>query len=140
MRIQVFAVVAALALAGATVGCKSDSLPPSPSSLINGTRERLTPFRFTLTTEPQFPHTEGPTGLKVHVIDGAGDPVTGATVQATVSQGGGGSLRQVTLDDRGQGDYEGDVSLEAPGSWDVDLQATKDGKVRQQRFYIDVGS
>jgi hypothetical protein len=139
MRIPVLAVAAAVVLIAGSLGCK-DSLPPSPSSLINGTRERLVPFRFTLATEPSNPHPEGPTRLLVHVIDGSGNPVTGATVIATVTTGSNSStLRQVTLDDMGKGDYQGDVNLETPGIWDIDLQATREGKVRQQRFSIMVG-
>jgi hypothetical protein len=32
------------------------------------------------------------------------------------------------------------VNLEMAGSWDVDLTATKDGKSRQQKLSIEVGS
>ena len=47
--------------------------------------------------------------------------------------------QHLTLDGKGDGDYEGQMNLEMAGSWDVDLTATKDGKSRQQRLNIEVG-
>jgi nitrogen fixation protein FixH len=47
--------------------------------------------------------------------------------------------QHLTLNGRGNGDYEGEVNLEMPGSWDVDLTANKDGKSRQQKLSIEVG-
>ena len=138
MRLQIPALLAVVALLFSTAGCKSSDLPPSPASLINGTRERLTPFRFTLTTDPTYPHASGPIQLKVHVIDGTNQPVDGATINADISMGG--MMQRMVLDGRGHGDYDGTVNLESPGSWDIDLTASKDGKSRQQRLNIEVGN
>jgi hypothetical protein len=140
MRLRTLAIAAVAVLTLACAGCKSSDLPPSPASLINGTRDRLTPFRFTLTTDPTSPHASGPILLKVHVIDAAGQPAAGVTVKADVTMSGMEHGAHVTLDDRGGGDYDGEVSLEMAGSWDVDLTATRDGKTRQQKLSIEVGS
>jgi hypothetical protein len=119
-------------------GCKSeDVLPPSPTTLMNGTRDRLNPFRFTLATDPASPNFNGPITIKVHVIDAAGQPADGVTVEAEVSMSS--MAQHVTLDGKGGGDYEGDVKLEMAGSWDVDLTATRDGKSGKQRLSIEVG-
>jgi hypothetical protein len=121
-------------------GCKSSDLPPSPSSLINGTRDRLNPFRMTLTTDPTAPRA-GSVTLKVHVIDAANQPAEGVTLKADVSMAGmDHGAQHLTLDGRGNGDYEGQVTLEMPGAWDVDLTATKDDKSKQLRQIVDVGN
>jgi hypothetical protein len=137
MRLRTFAIAAAALLALSFTGCKSESLPPNPTSLINNTRDRLNPFRFTVTTDPSSPTSKSPIMLKVHVIDATNQPADGVTVKADVSMGG--MAKHLTLSGRGDGDYEGQMDLEMPGSWDVDLTATKDGKSRQQRLSIEVG-
>jgi hypothetical protein len=122
-------------------GCKTDTvLPPGPASLINNTRDRLTPFRFTLTTDPASPNFNSPVVIKVHVIDATDQPADGVTIQAVVSMSGmDQGAQHLTLSGKGGGDYEGEVKLEMAGSWDVDLSATRDGKSRQQRLSIEVG-
>lgn len=115
--------------------------PPNPATIINNTRDRLTPFRFTLATDPASPNFNSPFQLKVHVIDGANQPADGVELKADVSMSGmDQGAQHLTLSDRGNGDYEGQVKLEMAGSWDVDLTATKDGKSRQQKMSIEVGS
>lgn len=114
--------------------------PPAPASIINSTRDRLTPFRFNLTTDPTSPGSNSSVLLKVHVIDGANQPADGVTLTADVSMSGmQQGAQHVTLDGKGNGDYEGRVKFDMAGSWDVDLAATKDGKNRQQRLNIVVG-
>jgi len=140
MRLRTFAVAAVAVLILACAGCKSSDLPPSPASLINGTRDRLNPFRFTLTTDPTSPHASGPILLKVHVIDATGQPADEVTVKADVTMSGMEHGAHVTLDGRGSGDYEGQVSLEMAGSWDVDLTATKGDRSRQQKLSIEVNN
>lgn len=141
MRLQTFALFAVAALLLASAGCKSSDLPPSPTSLINGTRDRLNPFRFTLTTDPTYAKASGPIQIKVHVIDAANQPADGVTLKADISMSGmDHGAQHIVLDGRGNGDYDGQVNLEMPGSWDVDLTATKDDKTRQQRLLIDVGN
>jgi hypothetical protein len=145
MRLSSLAAPTLLAVALLTMvssGCKSEeaALPPSPTTLINGTRDRLNPFRFTLATDPATPNFNGPITIKVHVIDATNQPAEGVTVQADVSMGGmDQGAQHLTLSDKGGGDYEGDVKLEMAGSWDVDLTATRDGKSRQQKLSIEVG-
>ncbi len=138
-----FAAVALLMLGAA--GCKSESttpsaMPPNPAAIINNTRDRLTPFRFTLATDPTPPKYSGPILLKVHVIDGANQPADGVTLKADVTMSGmDHGAQHITLSGRGDGDYEGQVNLEMAGPWDVDLTASKDGKTRQQKLGIEVG-
>lgn len=138
MRLQILATAAVAALLSITGGCKSSDLPPRPAALINGTRDRVNPFRFTLTTDPTYAKASGPTEIKVHVIDGTDQPADGLTLKADISMGG--TSHQVELIGRGSGDYDATVTLEMPGAWAMELTATKDEKTRQQRFYIDVGN
>lgn len=120
-------------------GCNSENTPPPPASLINSTRDRLNPFRFTLTTDPTPPTANHSTLLKVHVIDAADQPADGVDLQADLSMPGMGGAQHVTLSGRGNGNYEGEVTLEMAGSWDVDLTASKDGKTKKQKLDIEVG-
>jgi len=121
-------------------GCRSENTrPPAPASLIQGTRDRLNPFRFTLNTEPSAPNSNDWITLKVHVIDAANQPADGAEVNADISMTGMNGSQHMTLNGLGGGDYEGEVKLEMAGSWDVDLSATRDGKSSQQRLTIEVG-
>ena len=146
MRIQSSAISTALPailLLGAvllTSGCKSENtLPPAPASLINNTRDRLNPFRFTLATEPSTPNFNNPITLKVHVIDAAGQPADGVAVDGELSMSGMNGSQHVALSGVGGGDYQGEVKLEMAGSWDVDLSATREGKSSKQRMAIEVG-
>ncbi len=135
----IFAAIALLPLA--FTGCKSESTtPPNPTAIINNTRDQLTPFRFTLTTDPTPPKYSSPFMLKVHVIDGANQPADGVTLKADVTMTGmDHGAQHITLSGKGDGDYEGQVNLEMAGPWDVDLTASKDGKSRQQKLSIEVG-
>jgi YtkA-like len=140
MRVHSLAIAAIAALTLGFGGCKSESMPPNPSAIINNTRDRLTPFRFTLTTDPASPRYSSPIVLKVHVIDAANQPADGVTLKADVSMGGmDRGAQHLTLSGKGDGDYEGQLDLEMAGSWDVDLTGSKDGKSRQQKLNIDVG-
>lgn len=138
MRLSALA-VAALALIFTCAGCKSSDLPPNPTSLINGTRDRLNPYRMTLATDPAYPHA-GPVLLKVHVIDAANQPAEGLTVKADVSMAGMNGAQHLTLDGRGNGDYEGQITVDMAGAWDVNLTASKADKSGQQRLVLDVGN
>lgn len=131
------AVVAVLLVCPA---CKKEELPPAPAQLINGTRDRLNPFRLAISTDPQFPKASGPILLKVHAIDATGQPADGLTVKAEVTMNGGARGASLTLDSRGSGDYEGQFSVESPGMWDVDLTASQEDKVKRQRITLDVGN
>ncbi len=148
MRLWTFAIVTLVALTLTSSGCKSSSvpvpdssvMPPNPTTIINHARDQLTPFRFTLATEPVSPSYDGPILLKVHVIDAANQPADGVTLKADVSMSGmDQGAQHLTLSGKGGGDYEGTVKLDMAGSWDVDLTATQDGKSRQQKLSIEVG-
>lgn len=146
--IQRLAVTALAVLVLAFTGCKSNNsgpgsgsgmMPPDPTAIINGTRDKLTPFRFNLTTDPASPTYTSPFMLKVHVIDSADHPADGVTLTADVSMIGMQEVQHVTFSGTGDGDYEGQVNVDMAGTWDVDLTATRDGKTRQQKMNIEVG-
>jgi YtkA-like len=141
MRIPSLTIAAVALLTLACSGCKTETVtPPGPTAIINNTRDRLTPFRFTLTTDPTSPSVNRPVLLKVHVIDAVDQPADGVTLQADVLMAGmDQGAQHLTLSGKGGGDYEGQVKLEMAGSWDVGLTATRDGKSRQQKLSIEVG-
>jgi hypothetical protein len=148
MRLRTFAIGTVAVLTLVIAGCKSSSapaagpsvMPPNPSALINNVRDQLTPFRCTLATDPAAPRYGSPILLKVHVLDAANEPADGVTLKADVSMSGmDQGAQHLTLSGKGGGDYEGTMSLEMAGSWDVDLTATRDGKTRQQKLSIEVG-
>jgi hypothetical protein len=141
MRVHTFTIAAVAVLILSFAGCKAEPvLPPNPATVINNVRGQLTPFRFTLVTDPAAPTYNAPILLKVRVIDAANQPADGVTVNADVSMSGmDQGARHLTLSGKGDGDYEGQVNLDMAGSWDVDLTATRDGKSRQQKLSIEVG-
>ncbi len=139
--LAIAAVVAALVYFGLKYKPEPSAMPPNPATIINSTRDRLTPFRFTLATDPAPPNFNAPILLKVHVIDAADQPADGVELKADVSMSGmDQGAQHIVLSGRGNGDYEGRVNLDMAGSWDVDLTANKDGKSRQQKLSIEVGS
>ena len=145
MRLRLVVIVAIAAIAYYAISKykfkpESSGLPPAPMAIINGTRDRLTPFRFTLTSDPASPSVNAPILLKVHVIDAANQPADGVELKADLSMSGmDHGSQHITLSGRGNGDYEGEITLEMAGSWDVDLTANREGKSRQQKLNIDVG-
>jgi hypothetical protein len=143
MRFRLLAIAAIAALLYFAFQYKPAPITPplNPTAIIQGTRNQLTPFRFTLATDPASPSFNSPFVLKVHVIDAADQPADGIELKADVSMSGMDQGSQhLLLNGRGNGDYEGQVNLEMAGIWDVDLTATKDGKSRQQKLSIQVGS
>ena len=133
-------VVLSLGMVLLASGCKSENtLPPSPASLINNTRDRLNPFRCTLVIEPSAPTFNDQITLKLHVIDAANQPADGVEVSADVSMPGMNGSQHIPFSGTGDGDYQGELKVEMAGSWDVDLSATRDGKSSKQRFNIEVG-
>jgi hypothetical protein len=127
-----------LALAGSACKSSDTPLPPSPASLINGTRDRLNPFRMTFATDPASPNVSNQITLKVHILDAESQPADGVSVDADLSMMGGGATQHLALGGAGGGDYEAAVTVDQPGSWDVDLTASKDGKSSKQRVSFDV--
>ena len=143
MRFRLIAIAAIAAMLYFAFKYKPEPVAPplDPTAIINGTRDKLTPFRFTLATDPASPNFNSPILLKVHVIDAAGQPADGVELKADVSMSGmDQGAQHLTLSGRGNGDYDGELKLEMAGSWDVDLTATKDGKSGQQKLSIEVGS
>ncbi|MDR3764070.1 MAG: FixH family protein [Acidobacteriota bacterium] len=140
MRLRRIAVATILALLAFMPACKSSDLPPNPTSLIVGTRDRLNPFRMTMTTDPQWPKANGSFILKVHVVDAAGEPATGVNLKGSLSMNGMSQTTEVTFDERGNGDYEAPVTLEMPGVWDASLTASKGDKIKQLRLIVEVGN
>lgn len=112
---------------------------PNPTVLLDAIRARLTPFHFSLATDPATPIAAAPLTLLVHVTDAASQPAAGLHVSAELSMLGSAHMVQVELDDRGAGDYAAEVRLEAPGSWNVDLTASGEGKSARHRFPLLVG-
>lgn len=140
LRLLYFALVGLLILTLAGCSDKDTVMPPGPASIINRTRDRLNPFRFTLTTDPASPSASGYFTVRVHVIDAEGAPAEGVNVQGDISIGGLGENGQhIDFYDRGAGDYDAELDLSMPGSWTLNVTAERDGKRKEQRFYIDVG-
>jgi hypothetical protein len=142
MRLRLLSAALVALLVLTLAGCSKDDTVtlPGPASIINGTRDRLNPFRFTLTTDPASPSASGYFTVRVHVIDAEGNPAEGINLQGDVSIGGiGEGPQHISFDDRGAGDYEAELDLNIPGSYSMNVTADKDGKHKEQRFYIDVG-
>lgn len=141
MRLRLLATASLVLLTLASAGCNGNDIvsPPSPTAIINSARDRLNPFRFTLSTDPASPSATASFTINVHVIDATGQPAEGVDLEADLATTGmGGSLQHVTFDDNGAGDYSAEVNLPEPGGWDIDLTASKKGKTKHQRFYLDV--
>lgn len=142
MRLRIVAIAAIAALVYFAMKYKPEpsAMPPDPTRIIRNTRDRLTPFRFTLATDPTSPNFNSPILLRIHVIDAADEPADGVELKADVSMSGmDKGAQHLVLSGRGNGDYDGQVNLEMAGRWDVDLTATKDGKSHQQKLSIEVG-
>jgi nitrogen fixation protein FixH len=140
MRLRLLAAASLAAFLLFATACNTgDYNIPNPTSLINQTRDRLDPFRFTFATDPEAPRAAIPFTLRVHVIDAAGQPAEGVDLEADLSTTGmGGSPQHLTFDDTGAGDYTADVTLPDPGGWDVKITAAKEGKSKHQSFHIEV--
>lgn len=141
MRLRILAIAIVAALAYFAIE-HNTALPAAPDStaLISGLRDQVSPFSFTLNTDPDPPSSDLPVMLRVHVTDAAGQPTNGLTVEANVSMSGTDrGMQHTTLHSKGNGVYEGRVNLESAGTWDVELTATKDDKRARQRLTIEVG-
>ncbi|MGA3126800.1 MAG: FixH family protein [Candidatus Korobacteraceae bacterium] len=140
MRLRILAIAAVAVLTYFVMEHKLGlPAPPAPAALIMSLRNQLSPFRFTLATDPEPPECDGPTILKIHAIDAAGKPASGLIIEADVYMSNiDHPAQHVTLRANGAGNYEGRVELEVAGSWNVDLTARKDGKMDRQRLSIEV--
>lgn len=85
-----------------------------------------------LITVPSPPH-KGVNSLRVKLTQ-KGAPVTGAAITATFymsampAMGMSAQRTAATLNDRGNGTYEGQVTLESAGTWQVTILAQKSGQ------------
>ena len=108
MRVSVFTLAAVAVLTLSFAGCKSEpTRPPNPVTVIDNVRDQLTPFRFTLATDPASPNYNAPILLKVHIIDAANQPADGVTVKVDVSMSGmDHGAQHLTLSGKGSGDKD----------------------------------
>jgi hypothetical protein len=112
---------------------------PDPTTLIINARNHVQPFHYALSTDPDDPSCDRPIILVVHAVDAAGQPIDGLNIEASVSMAMADQTAQkVKLRSRGHGNYEGRVSLEMAGTWDVDLAGEKDGNRARQRLSVEV--
>ncbi len=143
MRLRILAIATVAALAYFAVQNKSTlSALPDTAALIRNIRGQSSPFRFTLSTDPEPPSYDSPIVLRVHVTDAAGQPADGLAVEATFSMSGTDhGAQHMILHGKGNGVYESKVKADTPGSWNVDLTAAKrDGSsATSERLNLEVG-
>jgi hypothetical protein len=112
------------------------TLPDPTTAIIN---LRNPPFRFALHTVPDPPTCDTSVRLEVRAIDAGGRSADGMTVQAYVFMNGmEGTSQEITLHGKGGGNYEGRVTFESAGTWEVDVTGTKGFQHGRQRLSIEV--
>jgi hypothetical protein len=135
-RILTLAAVAVLVYLAYDYRADFGTMPDLTTAIIN---LRNPSFRFALHTMPDPPTCDTSVRLEVHAIDADGQSADGLTVRAYVSMNGmEGTAQEVTLRGKGGGNYEGRVSFEWAGSWEVDVTGTKAFKNGRQRLSIEV--
>ncbi|MGH9716167.1 MAG: FixH family protein [Candidatus Acidiferrales bacterium] len=108
-------------------------VPPPPgagvASAMNAPRTNVD-----LTTQPNPPH-KGSNTFRVKLTSENGSPVSGANVSVTFfmpampAMGMAAMRTAVTLNDKGNGVYQGSGRLGSGGTWQVTILAKKDGQV-----------
>jgi Cu(I)/Ag(I) efflux system membrane fusion protein/cobalt-zinc-cadmium efflux system membrane fusion protein len=109
--------------------------PPPSSAGTAAAMNRRAPQAGTIdfTTAPSPPH-KGSNVLRAKVTGADGRPVAGATVTVTFfmpampAMGMAAMRTTSTLQERGGGFYEGSGSLQSGGTWQVSIQAQKNGQ------------
>lgn len=102
-----------------------------------GRTEQSSPWKMTLTTEPDPPAYGENATLRVTLTDLSGSPVSGADVRADLKmQIMDMGKNELTLAAKGAGAYEGKGQFTMAGPWNVVVTAAKDGKTGQQTFQI----
>jgi Cu(I)/Ag(I) efflux system membrane fusion protein/cobalt-zinc-cadmium efflux system membrane fusion protein len=109
--------------------------PPPSSAGTAAAMNRRAPQAGTIdfTTAPSPPH-KGSNVLRAKVAGADGQPVAGATVTVTFfmpampAMGMAAMRTTSTLQERGGGFYEGNGSLQSGGTWQVSIQAQKNGQ------------
>jgi hypothetical protein len=136
VRILTFAAVAVLVYFAYDYRADFGKLPDPTTAILN---LRNPSFRFALHTMPDPPTCDTSVRLEVHAIDAGGQSAEGLTVQAYVFMNGmEGTAQEVTLHGKGGGNYEGRVSFEWAGTWEVDVTGTKAFQHTRQRLSIEV--
>ncbi len=98
------------------------------------------PFKITLTTDPAQPAEDKDTVFKITVAEPTGQPVSGAIVTADLKmQMMDMGKNEVTLADKGSGNYEGKGQFSMAGPWNVIVTAKQGAKSGQQTFQIVAG-
>lgn len=107
--------------------------PPTPG-VGRTSATNLAQGKLALSTDPNPPH-KGANHIRVMLADPNGTPVSGAQVTATFFMAsmpamGMAAMRvPVTLEDRGEGRYDGAAQLDGGGTWQVTIVAMKNGEM-----------
>jgi RND family efflux transporter MFP subunit len=106
------------------------SHPSNANAVVDSAAQQL---RIELITQPSSPH-KGANTVQVKLTAADGKPVTGAEVSVTFfmaampAMGMAAQHAAATLQDKGQGLYEGQLALELGGTWQVTVTAQLGGK------------
>lgn len=102
-----------------------------------GGKSEPSAFKMALTTEPTPPVEDQATLFKLNLTDTSGKPVTGAEVKADLKMTSMDmGKNEVTLADKGSGNYEGRGTFTMAGPWKVTVTAKQGDKSGQQSFDI----
>jgi hypothetical protein len=113
---------------------------PERGAFIMSLRHQAQPPKIRLDTDPGAPSAAQLFALKVHA-DGPDDkPLIGMNVTAHCSLlGADHTGRDITLRDKGEGNYAATVSLDMPGKWEVEIVGTKEGWRTRDKFELEIG-
>lgn len=116
----------------AAIGSYASPPPVATASQPKDTSASQSPIQIDLSTEPQAPQ-KGKNLYRVKLFTADGSPVMGAQVSvrsylAAMPEMGMAAMNVVTpLAEKGNGVYEGQVTLESSGTWKVTVTALKNG-------------
>ncbi len=112
----------------------------SSAAAQRSTAAQSPPLKITLSTDPAQPAEDKDTVFKVTVAEATGQPVSGATVTADLKmQIMDMGKNEITLADKGSGNYEGKGQFSMAGPWNVIVTAKQGGKSGQQTFQMVAG-
>ena len=117
------------------------SFSPLTQGSTSGSGQSATPSaRINFSSEPSMPR-KGKNVVQVRLTGADGKSIDGATVTASFymaampAMGMGAMRASVNLTDRGQGVYSGPVQLNAGGTWQVTVTATRSGQTLATRQF-----
>ncbi len=119
------------ALAGMTLGTGVTGIGGQTGVAAGGAAPAQ--LQITFHTQPEPPHP-GKARVNVTVRDAAGKPVDGARVKVTFympampSMGMPAMRSEAALSSQGSGQYNGEIQIQTPGTWQVTVGVEKDGK------------